>query len=317
VDVETLKAKLLVLSTRAWNSRVLWPDIERWLANFDGQTASVDVERVHALFLASHVMFFHLTLVRQMLKSVYRDLYRYPIVKGIREAHDDTLDAAFVNREFEAQLEATRFVGVGNPSESGAHLLYYFRQANKLSKTLFVDSGELLTFKKDPLDKTHGETRDAKVRRVVFMDDMLGSGRQLSRYLPQKLSELRTWAPSMEIQYIALFALPEGLERARQADLFGDNVQALFELDSSFQAFDSISRCFRGDCLPIDAAIAKRLCEHYGSRLWEKHPLGYENGQLLLAFAHNTPDNTLPVLWFDEPLAAPWVPLFERYDKKY
>ena len=34
--------------------------------------------------------------------------------------------------------------------------------------------------------------------------------------------------------------------------------------------------------------------------------LGFEDSQLLIGFHHNTPDNTLPIIWFDEPGGVPW-----------
>lgn len=38
-----------------------------------------------------------------------------------------------------AELESTLFIEfLGNPSESGAHLLYFFRQINNLSKEHFL-----------------------------------------------------------------------------------------------------------------------------------------------------------------------------------
>lgn len=31
---------------------------------------------------------------------------------------------------------------------------------------------------------------------------------------------------------------------------------------------------------------------------------------------HNTPDNTLPIIWFDEDKSM-WTPIFRRYNKNY
>lgn len=56
------------------------------------------------------------------------------------------------------------------------------------------------------------------------------------------------------------------------------------------------------------------MCQTYGARLWPAFPLGYRDGQLMIGFHHNTPDNTLPVLWFDRP-NPPWTPMFRRYHK--
>ena len=42
--------------------------------------------------------------------------------------------------------------------------------------------------------------------------------------------------------------------------------------------------------------------------------LGFKDCQLLLGFNHNTPDNTLPIFWYDEKNYN-WYPIFKRYKK--
>ena len=51
-------------------------------------------------------------------------------------------------------------------------------------------------------------------------------------------------------------------------------------------------------------------------QLAAKHQLGYGDGQLLLGLFHNTPDNTLPIFWFNEE-GKEWYPIFKRYNKIY
>ena len=65
---------------------------------------------------------------QELMRVLFRDLYRYPIVEQIRKANNDTTNIDLINREFQDALDRTLFLGVGNPSESGCHLLYYFRQ---------------------------------------------------------------------------------------------------------------------------------------------------------------------------------------------
>jgi hypothetical protein len=61
------------------------------------------------------------------------------------------------------------------------------------------------------------------------------------------------------------------------------------------------------------------MSEAYGRELWRLYPLGYRNGQLLVGFHHNTPDNTLPIVWKDDIRCRgrPWEPVFRRYWKRY
>ena len=73
------------------------------------------------------------------------DLFRAPLVHAIRRANNDIKDITFLDVEFCKELACTRFLGVGNPSESGHHLLYYFRQENSLPKAAFINSHEIFS----------------------------------------------------------------------------------------------------------------------------------------------------------------------------
>jgi hypothetical protein len=314
---EKLKKKIEVLSDQAWARRVLWPDVEDWLSNFDGRFYPVEVERVHALFLLAQVMYFDLELMREMLKSVYENLYRQPIISKIRRAHNDTLDSDFIEAKFDEELSATRFIGVGNPSESGPHLLYYFRQVNSLSKNLFIDTGDIFSFSRDGNDVPVISQADTTVTRYVFIDDLLGSGTQITTYLGKKLPEVKRF-PAVECFYYALFATSDGLAHARGRDLFDENAACVFELDDTFKCFSEHSRAFANTPEGLDMATARAIAKGYGLPLFgEDNALGYKDGQLLISFLHNTPDNSLPILWIDFPKYYAWKPIFKRFDKKY
>jgi len=106
------------------------------------------------------------------------------------------------------------------------------------------------------------------------------------------------------------------MERVNAPDMFNGRALCLFYLDESYQAFESTSRHFSSAPAWFDLKIMKNIALHYGNKLRNQMPLGYRNGQLFLAFSHNTPDNAPPIFW-DEGLNAPWAPLFLRYDKNY
>lgn len=314
---DALKRKIEVLSQQAWDSRLTWPDVEAWLKNFVGEFDSEAVERIHALHLLSQINYFGLDLLREMLKSVYSALYRHPIIAGIRRENNNTLDSNVIEPLFAEELSRTRFIGVGNPSESGPHLLYYFRQINNLGKDLFIDSGDIFKISRDEQGVVNVSQQDRNVKRYVFIDDLLGSGSQIEQYLGPKLAEIRRFG-DVECYYFALFATTQGLEVARKPENFGSNVSCIFELDETFKCFSEQSRAFANLPQGLDKEIAKKIASGYGLKMLpQAHALGYKNGQLLLSFLHNTPDNSLPIIWFDDPLVRSWVPVFKRFDKKY
>jgi hypothetical protein len=283
-----------------------------WLDNFTPSSSAGPDEVVHALFLLSNFMYFGDREIRGLLKALYRDVYRYPIVEAIRRAHNDTLDSSIIDPLFTAELHATRFLGVGNPSESGCHLLYYFRQENNLSKDLFIHTHQIFTRRGG---SGSVQLRDAAVSRYIFIDDFCGSGKQGSEYSRDVVQDIKKLKPDAFVAYHVLFATAKGISKVKDETKF-DSARAIYELDSSFKCFSADSRYFRNPLPEIDPAFCERMCKLYGLKMVPSaHALGYEDSQLLIGFHHNTPDNTLPIIWFDEPARLPWAPIFRRYPK--
>lgn len=311
------ESRLRILATQAWDGEVRWSEIPAWAENFTGSTAPRQDEELHALFALSRFMYFSRRLTKEMLKALYRDHFEAPTMQRIRRNFMGTKNVSLLRKQYQDQLSATRFVGLGNPAESGAHLLYVFRQVNDLSKNLFADL--LSAFARKPSRTRTGELeykiRDASVNRIVFFDDIVGSGTQARLYLSEELKRIRASDPKFELSFLALFATTEGLERLNVPELFDGRAACLFELDSSFRAFSGNARYFADSPAWFNAKDFEAMARQYGTSLQPRMPVGFKDGQLLLAFAHNTPDNTLPIFW-DQGARMPWHPVFPRFDKK-
>ena len=306
--LDQFQRKIKVLNERVWEGKASWPIVERWLSNFTGGASSVGDERLHALHLLSQMMYFGDREMRALLKSVYRDAYKYPIIESLRRANADTTNADTLNQLFSRELLKTRFLGIGNPSESGTHLLYTFRQENNLPKNLFINAHEIFT-------STGAGTRtvrDLSISRYVFLDDLSGSATQAEEYSREILIDLKNMNPAARTAYYVLFATTSALSKIRANTQF-DDVNCIYELDESFRCFSDESRYFNGNT--ISKKTSEQICRHYGTMLVPGHPLGYKDSQMLLSFHHNTPDNTLPVIWFDDSSGPSWHPIFRRYHK--
>ena len=319
MSIEATRGELIrrvkILSERLWEGHCNIPDVNAWLANFDGRhCGDTATEHLHALHLLASTSYFGLRELRVLLRSLFRDLFRYPLVQAIRADLGGTRDEVAIQQRVTEELNQTRFLGMGSPAESGTHLLYYFRQENRLPRAAFVNQHELLTSAAtDPKVTLASPT----LKRLVFIDDLCGSGEQAVRYSKTLLRTIREVAARegrvLEFQYLVLFGIEAGLERAKNDSDF-DVVGAVSKLDSTYQTFGPKSRVFRKPPAMIDQTIAEQLATGYGEELWPDWPLGFDDGQLLLAFHHNVPDNSLPILWFDEGL-PPWGPAFPRYPK--
>lgn len=311
------ESKLRTLVEHAWDHEVHWPQINAWVNNFDGTAFDKGHERLYGVFALSRFIYFSKRLVREMLKSLYRDHFEAPLIQRIRRNYSDTKDTVLIRDVFRRELAATRFVGLGNPAESGAHLLYYFRQVNYLAKDLFADFAGAFTPRVDPLSGTVGfRPRVNGVSRYVFFDDLVGTGDQASTYLKENLARIRGMNGQLDLRFMSLFATTQGLAKLNEKELFDGKAICLFELDDSYKAFHDPSRYFSTPPDWFEIEELRLLAKTYGEKLQPGRALGYKNGQLLLGFSHNTPDNTLPIFW-DEGHLLPWCPVFARYDKNY
>jgi hypothetical protein len=323
---EGLFKKLKILNETSWENRANREKVTDWLNNFNDPN-----EKLHALYLLSQFMYFNSMQMRNLLKSLYRDLFKYHIIYKIRKDNGDTIDPEFIEERYNEQLIDTKFLGVGNPSESGVHLLYFFRQENKLSKRLFINVHEIF----NRTDPTRIEFQYPNVKNYVFIDDFCGSGDQAKSYSSEIVEEIKKINPTVNVYYLMLFATRRGKEVVINETKF-DKVEAVFELNDTFKCFDINSRYFvhapneinfdftvnfvGGYGVNLMKSIIKkefpRLSEQEVEDLAKRYKLGYKDSQLLIGFHHNTPDNSLPIIWYDEEEIS-WNPIFRRYNKKY
>lgn len=316
---DRLLNKVITYYATIWKDRRSDKIYDEWLKNFKDPSTE-EKEKLHALFLLSKFMYFGNIELRELLKCVFRDLFKYPIVAEIRRKNGDSKDVTLIDREFNDELSKTRFLGVGNPSESGVHLLYYFRQENNLGKDSFINTHEI--FKNNVIkekDSNGVESRlevkikNPGIKRYVFIDDFCGSGNQAKGYSKDIVEQIKHINNDIKVDYLMLFGTEEGINSVKKETQF-DRVETIFSIDNSFKCFSDTSRYFSKPIVKIEKDFCKKMCEKYGDELCKEYPLGYKEGQLLLSLFHNTPDNTLPIFWAD---VNAWMPIFKRFHKIY
>ena len=310
---DRLMQRILVLSDYAWERRIDEASVDRWLDNFDGGSGhTVPVERLHALYLLSQFLYFGVREIRVLLQSVYRDLFLIPLIQEVRLADGGTRDPARIERGVRDALLRTRFMGVGNPSESGVHLLYYFRQENGLCKNQFMDTARI--FSGSGADR---RVTNLNIDRYVFIDDVCGSGQTARDYSEDFLKELRAAKPSVKLSYHCIFATADGIRNVRENSVFEDQAKAIFELDATYRCLSADSRYLKIRPAGINDDVLRSVAFHYGDQVCPGHGGGYEDGQLLLGFSHNIPDNSLPVIWRDPGNGSPvpWTAALRRHMK--
>lgn len=306
---ETLKQKIKTLHDSVWERKADWPLVTEWLEQFS-PTQVTQEDYLHALYLLSNFIFFGTNEIRALLRSLYRDIFRSSVIAEIRH-HIAAEDRDEVLSQYDIALKKTRFVSLGNPSESSAFLLYYFRQENRLPKDHFIGTGDI--FIGD--ESGSFRVRDEDVDRYVFIDDLCGSGEQGERYSDEIIAPLKSMNPNIKVYYYSLFGTSKGIRRLRGVSWL-DSVHTVVELDESFRCFSDESRIYRDVQAPISRDAGHAVARHYGEKLLPAdHALGYLHGQLLLGFSHNIPDNTLPIIWYTGSSDQHWTPVFKRHPK--
>ncbi|MBJ7429228.1 MAG: hypothetical protein JHD28_09765, partial [Bacteroidia bacterium] len=132
--VDSLYKRIRVLNELAWEGKLSENTLKKWLENFNGSALGVDkieLEQLCALQLISQLMFFGAKEIRVLLKALYNECFLCQLIKEINCTPNDI---STLYNKLHTEVKYSKFLGVGNPSESGVHLLYYFRQENSLPK---------------------------------------------------------------------------------------------------------------------------------------------------------------------------------------
>ena len=303
-DLEhTYLKKIRILSEYAWAHECDEPVVRRWLDCFNGRSGiDEQVERIHALHLLSNFLYFGLDEIRELLRALYRDIFQYGVVEKLRKDNKDCSNQDFIRREYLRELKSTRFLPLGNPSESSSHLLYYFRQVNDLPSNLFA-------YVHDILDDAYRAKH--RVARCIFLDDLAGTGHQAVQY-SEVASRLHAAHKPMKISYYTMMATPEAMAAIEKSSHF-DEARCVVDLTDELRAFSDGALHYADMAEEEKEIISKitmcKVARVYGKMLSPEAPFGYGLGQLMVGFAHNVPDNTLPIF---SSTADSWYAPFPR-----
>lgn len=318
--VQTLKD----MADTSWGRDTLdYDTIECWLENFKGQIYSKKYERILALILAVHMVYYNENDICHLVKLAYRKLLH------------EIMERESINLEVAA--ESIVFLPLGSVSESGPFLSYYFRKENCLPTEVFINSLENID-------------RMEHIQNVVLVDDVSISGGQVDWYI-KKMKKTSSFFEvilnNTNVYALFLISTTVAKEKLKQRNvklctpiLMDERSRCFAEESSIYQIFDkNIRNTIRNQSRIIaqyygcnilvrqymrngefqsilnkkENSDEKKLLETIIQKVRDD-ALGYNNAQVLIAFEYNTPNNTLPIIWADD---KQWNPLFKRYDKLY
>lgn len=184
-----------------------------------------------------------------------------------------------------------RFVAFSTSAgSSGDSMLHKFRLANDLNgkqyNELFIHRSELLSEKLSSNDT------------VIFVDDFAGTGKQVSDYWPQT-QELLPGSPRTFLVLVGASVL--AIDKIRNQTDF--NIISYLTLGESDNLFSSKCIHFTSD----EKSAILKYCEIAD----RKNPKGFGECGFVIVFAHNCPNNSIPILHAHH---RKWEGLFRRYD---
>lgn len=240
--------------------------ILQWLGQFDPQHYEV------ALRLMETVAFYDLL----RLQGLSRDLHQL-ILAQLRRDNIPWNDVYFV--------------ALGGAGDSGQEVTRRYRDVNRVQKVKLRLVPELQKL-----------VYDASKKRVqlalVFLDDFIGSGKQVSDYWKDVLSQLVSISPRPAMYVGCYVACEQGVAKVRETPLRVINVHYVPD-----RLFLARSNAFNND----EKRVIRGYCDKVGNKPQDVYL------ELMLAFAHGAPNNTLSVLRGSKG-QRPWRGILPRFD---
>jgi len=187
LDFEKLYKEIIKLNAIAWDGDLSITQIDSWLNNFTGEFLNDEqAERALAINLLLNFTYYTKDEVKHFCKVVF-DMY---IHAKMDEYNRNPKFKNYSDAQKEANIvKNTKFVSLGNPSESGSFILYWFRKVNDLPKSVFeVDDCIPESF--DVLNEYYNSSNDKEEILVCF----LGFEKDISNYVNHVANPSKTIA---------------------------------------------------------------------------------------------------------------------------
>lgn len=192
---------------------------------------------------------------------------------------------------------------VGNVGKSGNAMAYH---AKKVIEAIGLPENALSLLNLKNLENIKKKTV------IALLDDFSGTGESILKFYVKSVKN------KVEGKQIVLCALTvaymkkasKHLMESYKMTVFGNSYEPAFARRGSVFGYEQ-------NMIPV-----RDFCFKKGEMLlpdWrniDMKPLGYKNSQALICFEHTTPNNTLPILWYEGTIPGTdrkWNALFPRF----
>lgn len=148
---------------------------------------------------------------------------------------------------------------------------------------------------------------------IVLLDDFSGTGVSIKGFYEHKVQPVINEKKDITVCVLTVAFLDKAktlLEGKYGLEMYGDCFRPAFIRRGSVFGYERNMIEVRDFCFKKGALLLPD---------WENtelKPLGYQNSQALVCFEHTTPNNTLPILWYDDYVPGTqkkWHAIFPRF----
>lgn len=267
--------------------------LSNWLVNFVSPEDK---------YLAAHLLNGLTYRSHAMVKSSFQHLMECELPRVLREhggwsfADLETIYETLSNGTAQSPIRIVAVDGTfeNTPGKSGAVMIRQFKRHLNVARPLLCRPERL-------------EELPENVKVLIFIDDLVGSGQQFNSFA--KHYNLEGHSKNRCLVYCPLLAFDKGLNKLNEA-LPWLKILAVETLNSNHQFFrGSVTEPHIWGIDQVNTVQdvkdhVKMLCERNDIPAETRHCL-----DLLVAFEHAVPNNSLPMLSIR---SAKWEPLFDR-----
>lgn len=191
----------------------------------------------------------------------------------------------------------------GNVGKSGNVMAYH---AKKVIEKLNLPKKRLRLICLNMLDNIHEKTV------LALLDDFSGTGESIVKFYNEKIKDDTRKRISACCAVTVAY-----MEKAQKylmdncgIYIYGDMYKPAFTRRGSVFGYEKSMIKVRDFCFKKGELLVPEW------RTQDLKPLGYKNSQAMVCFEHTTPNNTLPILWYEKEIAGTdrqWFALFPRF----
>jgi len=256
---------------------------QKWLNNFQ------DEDKQFARILVSHLMLIsEIEFERELIKRIEIEAARHKgciALFGVRE-----LDEGAQEHIFDAEGTGVNATPRGVDIGSEGRIATILRNMARASNGKFINHPDII------------EMREKKCVAIFFIDDFIGSGKRVKKYVEDFYSNatIRSWHSFhlIKTEVFSYSGTSDGIRKIRQS-----KTRPRINIVRSCPTISTL--------LLVNEQIdeLKILCKNYARTNKMNYPFGFGSVGALIVFEHSCPNNCPQILW-GSPKNNSWEPLF-------